>query len=104
MPCSGSFGSWEPLPHSLAQLVWALPSLEKQGLSTAASQKSEYYRFAGGLSLLSHRSPRTLLSLGSTHPRALYQDSIREAQAAAGHSCQAGGTEGDKSSPSCACS
>lgn len=67
VPSSGSFGSWGPLSPSLAQLVWTLSSLERQGLSVAASQKSEDYRFASGPSLLSHRCPRTLLSLGSEH-------------------------------------
>lgn len=63
---SGCSASWRPLAHLLAQLVWPPLSLERQGLSAAASKKSEDYRFAGGLSLLSHRRPRTLLSLGST--------------------------------------
>lgn len=36
-------------------LVWPLPSLERQGLSAAALQKSEDYRAAGDLSLLSDR-------------------------------------------------
>lgn len=55
-------------PCSLAPWVWLLPSPERQGLSTTASQNSEDYRFAGGLSLLSHRLWCTLLSLGSTVP------------------------------------
>lgn len=53
-------------PRSLAPLVWPLPTLERQGLSPAALQISEDYRFAGGLSLRSRRHRRTLLSLGST--------------------------------------
>lgn len=36
-------------------LVWPLPSLERQGLSAAVMQKSEDYRVAGDLSLLSDR-------------------------------------------------
>lgn len=81
---SGCSASWRPLAHLLTQLVWPPLRLERQGLSAAASKKSEDYRFAGGLSLLSHRRPRTLLSLGSNcHCGALYQDSIREARAAA---------------------
>lgn len=64
--CSECSASWAPLAHLLAQLVWPPLRLERQGLSAAASKKSEDYRFAGGLSLLSHRRPRTLLSLGST--------------------------------------
>lgn len=67
VPSSGSFGSWGPLSPSLVQLVWTVPSLERQGLGVTASQKSKDYRFASGRSLLSHRCPRTLLSLGSEH-------------------------------------
>lgn len=56
----------------------SLPSLERQELSAEKSQKSEDYRFARGLSLLSHGRPSTLpapcclwaqLSLPSGRPR-----------------------------------
>lgn len=53
-------------PRPLSSLAWLLPGLARQGLSTTAPQKSEDYRFAGGLSLLSHRLRCVLLSLGST--------------------------------------
>lgn len=52
-----------------------------------------------GLSLLSHRRPRTLLSLGST---VTAEHCIRTPLGRpSAHSCQAGGSEGDKSSLPC---
>lgn len=75
-PSDGRGRSWYSLPWRLwfletprslagpAGVAAARPG--EAGVKRRAFQKSKDYRFASGLSLLSHKCPRTLLSLGST--------------------------------------